>query len=133
MADFINTIDVLGDGAVFDSIIGRTIAEFKDDRIETVRDYAFYNCSNLTEVDLPSATSVKYSAFTGCSALTKVNIPAVKAIEPYNKIFFLVQLVMILTLQHLKNTAYLQESTLLGFMLICTKKRNLLTTVLPKH
>lgn len=84
MAEFINTIDVLGDGAVIDSIIGRTIAEFKDDRIETVRDYAFYNCSNLTEVDLPSATSVKYSAFTGCSALTKVNIPAVKAIEPYN-------------------------------------------------
>ena len=84
MAEFINTIDVLGDDAVFDSIINRTIAEFKDDRIETVRDYAFYQCSNLTEVDLPSATSVKYSAFTGCSALTKVNIPAVKAIEPYN-------------------------------------------------
>ena len=64
MSEFINTIDVLGDDAVIDSIINRTIAEFKDDRIETVRDYAFYQCSNLTEVDLPSATSVKYSAFT---------------------------------------------------------------------
>ena len=30
MAEFINTIDVLGDDAVIDSIINRTIAEFKE-------------------------------------------------------------------------------------------------------
>lgn len=84
MADFINTIDVLGDDAVYDSIIKRTITEFKDDRITSVRDYAFSNCVNLTKVDIPSATTVKYNSFNGCTTLAEVNIPAVTRIEAYN-------------------------------------------------
>ena len=33
MAEFINTIDVVGDEALADSIIERTITEFKDDHV----------------------------------------------------------------------------------------------------
>ena len=84
MADFVNTIDVLGDDAVVDGIIQRTITEFKDNRITAVKDYAFYHCANLAEVDLPSALTVNYNSFSGCNALTRVNIPAVTRIEAYN-------------------------------------------------
>lgn len=75
MADFINTIDALGDDAVMDSIINRTITEFKDDRIETVSAYAFYQCTNLVTVNLPSVTTVGTNAFYGCSALTTLELP----------------------------------------------------------
>ena len=37
MTDFTNTIDVVGDEALSDSIIERTITEFKDDHVITVR------------------------------------------------------------------------------------------------
>lgn len=80
MAEFINTIDVLGDDAVIDSIIERTITEFKDNSIATVGNSAFHNCTALTELDLPNATNLGDSAFSGCSALTAVDFPAVTSI-----------------------------------------------------
>ena len=69
MAEFINTIDVLGDDAVIDSIIERTITEFKDDVITTVGQYAFYGCTALTVVDVPNVTRIEQNAFCKCSAL----------------------------------------------------------------
>lgn len=65
MTDFTNTIDVVGDEALSDSIIERTITEIKDDHVLTVGHGAFYYCTALTTVDLPEATSV-----TALSALT---------------------------------------------------------------
>lgn len=72
MSEFINTIDVLGDDAVIDSIIQRTITEFKDNRINTVGAYAFYNCTALTELDIPNAKIINEAAFEGCSSLKKI-------------------------------------------------------------
>ena len=102
MADFINTIDTLGDDAVFDSIINGTITEFKDDAVakvggytfancaalnsvsltncEVIGEYAFQYCSDLTTANFPAATSVGKSAFNGCSKLTSVNIPLATSI-----------------------------------------------------
>ena len=38
---------------------------------------AFYNCSGLTSVNIPSSvTSIGHYAFKGCSGLTSVNIPS---------------------------------------------------------
>lgn len=77
MADFINTIDVLGDDAVVDSIIDRTITEFKDDTITSIGYSAFYGCKNLVSVDAPNVSDVLNQAFFGCSSLTDVNLPNV--------------------------------------------------------
>ena len=67
-----NTIDILGDDAVTDSIIDGSIIEFVDDQLEGAGDYAFTNCSKLTSVDLPAATSIGGNAFSNCPALTRV-------------------------------------------------------------
>jgi hypothetical protein len=75
MAEFINTIDVLGDDAVIDSIIDRSITEFKDNVITIVEQYAFYGCANLRIVDLPNVTTVNSYAFKACTSLTEINIP----------------------------------------------------------
>lgn len=77
MAEFINTIDVLGDDAVIDSIIDRTITEFKDDQITKVGAFAFHNCTALTEVDLPNVAHIGDSGFQSCSALNTVELPNV--------------------------------------------------------
>ena len=49
----------------------------------TIRKYAFYNCSSLTEVELPlGLTTVSEYSFAICSNLTKLSIPAtVESIE----------------------------------------------------
>lgn len=75
MSDFINTIDALGDDAVFDSIIQKTVTEFKDDTITKVGKYAFYKCTALQEVAFPETTIINDYAFDGCSSLQSVNVP----------------------------------------------------------
>ena len=72
MSEFINTIDVLGDDAVVDGIIQRTITEFKDNVVSKVGQYAFYGCASLTNVDLPAVTEIENDAFNGCTILTVV-------------------------------------------------------------
>lgn len=72
MADFINTVDMIGDDALTDSIIMRTITEFRDNNIKTVGAYALYGCAALALVDLPNATKVDNNAFDGCTALQTV-------------------------------------------------------------
>lgn len=75
MAEFINTIDALGDDAVIDSIIQRTITEFKDNALTMVGVRAFRDCTQLTSVDLPVVTSLVEEAFQGCTSLKKITMP----------------------------------------------------------
>lgn len=91
MADFINTIDALGDDAVFDSIINRTITEFKDDKITKVRKFAFAGCADLENVELPECTAIGEKAFEGCTslnAITPETFPKVKNIPAGNNYMF---------------------------------------------
>ena len=45
--------------------------------VTTIGDSAFYNCSSLTSVAIPSSvTSIGHQAFFGCSSLTSVTIPS---------------------------------------------------------
>lgn len=47
-----------------------------DDDVTSIGTYAFYNCTNLTGVDIPdSVTSIDEDAFRRCSSLTSVTIP----------------------------------------------------------
>ena len=80
MAEFINTVDVLGDDALTDSIIDRSITEYCDDSIQKIAGYAFRSCSKLTTANFPVATSVGSSAFDGCSKLTTANFPVATSV-----------------------------------------------------
>lgn len=73
MSDFINTIDVLGDDAVIDSLIDRSITELKDNTITTVGSAAFNDCKALIEVDLPNAIKAG-ACFQNCTALTSIRL-----------------------------------------------------------
>lgn len=81
MSEFINTIDVLGEETVIDSIIDRSIVEFKDDQVINVGAGAFGGCKNLVSVDLPNCTSIKGNAFNGCESLSEFNFEPVTSIN----------------------------------------------------
>lgn len=75
MSTFINTVDVLGDEAVVDSLIDRSIAEYFENRLTTVGVAAFQNCAALESVDLPKVTTVGNYGFKDCTALAQINLP----------------------------------------------------------
>lgn len=85
MAEFINTIDVLGDDAVINSIIDRSIIEFADNTIADGKLglAAFAGCTDLTTVDFPEVTSIGVSGrdnpgpFMYCTSLRNMNFPKV--------------------------------------------------------
>ena len=74
MADFINTIDLLGDDIVIDSIINRTITEFCDDSITEIGDSAFKGCNSLVTLKAPSVKTIMSRAFEECAALSYVDV-----------------------------------------------------------
>ena len=80
MSDFKNTIDVLGDEVVATSLIDKTITEFNDDVLTTVGNRAFYNCTNLTSVNLPAVNFVDEEAFEGCSSLGNILLPSLSSL-----------------------------------------------------
>lgn len=81
MAEFINTIDVLGDDAVIDSIIDRTITEFKDNSITTIGEYAFNGCTKLVNLSLPLVEDLWPNRIAGCTALETIEMPKLKYIR----------------------------------------------------
>ena len=79
MSDFINTVDIIGDEALTNSIIDRSITEYKDNNVTSLGKFSFAYCKSLTTVDVPKVITIGsepyYSAssvFYGCSALTKL-------------------------------------------------------------
>jgi hypothetical protein len=80
MAEFINTVDILGDDALTDSIINRSITEYNDNAITQIGINTFNACSALLSVDFPVATSIGTNAFYGCSKLKTINFPLVTTI-----------------------------------------------------
>ena len=87
MSEFINTIDVLGDDAVVDSIIQRTITEFKDDQVTEIGEYAFYGCDKLESVCVPNVTEIRKDAFRKCvslKAITDDSFPKVTSFSYYH-------------------------------------------------
>ena len=75
-----NTIELLGEEETFKNIVEHTITEFEDNKIDVIRDFAFFKYSTLTSVSFPVATSIGSQAFYGCMALTSVDLPAVTSI-----------------------------------------------------
>jgi hypothetical protein len=52
------------------------LEEVSGGNVETVGEYAFYDCEALTTVNFPAATVIGVRAFTNCEALTTVDLPA---------------------------------------------------------
>ena len=73
---YINTADIIGEEALEDGFVMRTLTEFCDDRIVKVRNSAFQECKSMTIIDLPSVTDIGNNAFRTCSALVTVIIRA---------------------------------------------------------
>lgn len=63
-----------------DAIVSGTIADYTNDRVTSIRNSAFYDCSNLASANFPAATSIRNSAFDSCSSLTSADFPAATSI-----------------------------------------------------
>lgn len=83
MNEFINTSYVIGDDALVDSLIMRTITEYKEDRITKIGSRAFYGCTALQIVDAPNVTFLGSYAFQECNSLTLLNLPNLKDADTY--------------------------------------------------
>lgn len=82
MADFQNTIDLLGDAFTTIKIIDRTLEEYNDDSLSSLGPYAFGDhwlyhnpLIPLTSVNLPKVTSIGEGAFYECKSLVSANLP----------------------------------------------------------
>ena len=69
-----NTIELLEEEETFKNIVERKTTEFEDNKIDVIRDFAFYNYSTLTSVSFPVATSIGNWAFSYCSSLTTIYV-----------------------------------------------------------
>jgi hypothetical protein len=74
---FVNTVDVIGDDALTDSIIDRSITTYNDDSLINIGAYALSNCSNLTSANFPSVTALSMNVFLRCSNLRCVDLASV--------------------------------------------------------
>ena len=72
MSTFENTIDKLGDRAVLDSILKKTITEFCDDTVTNISPYCFYKCTNLTKVHLVKVVKIDNWAFASTGITTLI-------------------------------------------------------------
>lgn len=63
------TIDSLGDEALTNSIIDRSITELCDEVTEEIGESALCNCTNLKKVDLHSLNKIGPDGFRNCSSL----------------------------------------------------------------
>lgn len=80
MANFINTVDVLGDELLTDSLLCRSVTEYKDDTIQKIGNDAFCECGQLTIVDTSAVDSIYMAAFGNCSNLTALILRKVSKI-----------------------------------------------------
>lgn len=67
--------------AVADGIITRKIyGEYRNDRVTSILNYAFFACSGLSSIDFPKVTSIAAYGFAGCAGLFAVDFPLVVSI-----------------------------------------------------
>lgn len=83
MSEFVNTVDIIGDDALCDRIITRTLTEYSDSHVKTIGDYAMQGCTSLTTINFPNVTIVDMFAFYGCSALKTANLPIAEELRGY--------------------------------------------------
>lgn len=84
MSTFINTVDLVGDAALTDSIIDRSITELSDNILITIRANAFQGCTwSLTKVHFVNVSTVGMYAFYECRGLKKAEFHSFVAFQNY--------------------------------------------------
>lgn len=78
--DFSDEIKNLPSGGDIDALVARTITEYESDVIESVSNYAFYDCSEMTRVSAPNVKTILDLAFAYCTALSSIDFPHVENI-----------------------------------------------------
>lgn len=81
MADFINTIDLLGDEVVAGMLVEDTLTEFNDDTLLTIPRNPLGYSTSLVSVNLPNVTSLDGYAFYQAKGLTHLNLPALSSVQ----------------------------------------------------
>ena len=59
------------------------ITEVDNDMVTHMRHYAFFGCSKLQAVNLPTVTEISQGAFWNCESLQTANFPLVESIGMY--------------------------------------------------
>lgn len=83
MSDFINTVDVVGDEALTDSILTGTITEYVDNQVEKIGNGAFMGCKSLVNVNVPNVTVFDDDAVRACTALETIDTAKLETIGMY--------------------------------------------------
>lgn len=59
-----------------DSLITREISgAYTNDRVTQIGEYAFANCTEITDINLPNVINISYNSFHGCTKLKAINLP----------------------------------------------------------
>lgn len=80
---FVNTEEVIGSDALVLAFLDGTLIELYDDRITKAKPSAFYDCSSLVSVSLPSLLSIGSLSFAMCPKLEYVDIGCTESIPTY--------------------------------------------------
>ena len=70
-------------GGNLDGLIDGSISGEIESNVTKIRDYAFYNCDNITGISFPLATDIGNSAFNDCENLENIYLPKAEIIRPY--------------------------------------------------
>lgn len=59
-----------------DSLITREISgAYTNDRVTQIDEYAFANCTEITDINLPNVINISYNSFRGCTKLKAISLP----------------------------------------------------------
>lgn len=85
---YTNTADIIGEQAALDGLVSDTLQSFTDDRVISLRQYAFSYLHNIEEISLPSIQRIGSDSFRDCENLKRVilgtNNPNVVLGHSYN-------------------------------------------------
>ena len=68
-------VELIGDEALTNSIIDRSITELQDNLVSDIASNAFNGCASLKTVHFETAISIQSSVFEECASLEKAVFP----------------------------------------------------------
>jgi hypothetical protein len=61
-------------------MLTNALTNYSSDKVNSIREYAFYYYASLASLNFPNATNIDGSAFYKCTSLASVNFPKVKSV-----------------------------------------------------